>query len=295
MSDTYLFYELDAIANTQWVTVTVGKAARNNLLFAQELGIFHMGKEYFTKRKGLPSYLIKYTLGGGCGLDYGDQIYELKEHHLFWIDCTQEQHYYTHSTQDHWDVIWVHFYGNSAKAYYDLFLNQNNGKNVLSMDNKNKVSAKLQKLISLYQEADYDLMTDVEASGILTTLLTEIVQATATRSSQWKMPETVSMVKSYLQNNYNQPIVLDDLAEHVHMNKFHVLRLFQANVGVTPNEFLIQTRLNKAKELLRTTDQTVTAISAAVGVPNTSHFINLFKKHEQTTPMTYRKSWDEWT
>ncbi len=63
------------------------------------------------------------------------------------------------------------------------------------------------------------------------------------------------------------------------------------HIGYTPNEYLILTRMNRAKEQLRTTDLPISEISYNVGIENVSHFINLFKKNEGTTPGAFRKAW----
>jgi AraC-like DNA-binding protein len=242
-------------------------------------------------RQNLPSFLIKYTFGGEGRLKYDGQEQFLREGQLFWLDCTRHQHYNTSPESDSWNIIWVHFYGESARQYYELFLSQNGGSNVLTMPADNSVQDKLKALVAMYGSSVGDFMVDVEASGILTSLLLEIIKSTSRAEQGAGIPEFVSAAKEHLTQNYQESISLDDLSELYHINKYHFLRLFKRYVGLTPNEFLIQTRLNKAKVFLRTTKRTVTEISSMVGVPNTSHFINLFKKHEQMTPHAYRQTW----
>ena len=286
-----LRYELDLAPNSTWLTVTASTQAKGTLLHVQELGIFYAHSEYYTERAGLNSYLIKYTLGGEGEFRYGAQQSRVREGSLFWVDCHQHQYYSTSPDSDSWDVIWVHFYGESAKQYYELFVNQNGGSNVLSMPPDNEIAQKMNQLIDLYHGATNDFMTDVEASGVLTSLLLEIIKSLAAADSYTQIPETIVQAKEYMKDHYQEHISLDDLSSELHINKFHFLRIFKRHVGMTPNEFLIQTRLNKAKGFLRTTDNTVTQIASLVGIPNTSHFINLFKKHEQTTPAAYRHAW----
>lgn len=92
-------------------------------------------------------------------------------------------------------------------------------------------------------------------------------------------------------NHYNERITLDDLAQRFSINKYHFQKLFKRYTGSTPNEYLILTRLNHAKENLRATCKPVREIAQEVGVDNVSHFINLFKKHEGITPNIYRQNW----
>jgi AraC-like DNA-binding protein len=290
-NELMLKYELDLAPSSTWVTITASLQAKRTLLYVQELGMFYSGPEYYTERQGLNSFLIKYTLAGKGEISYGDQQIKLTKGQLFWLDCRQYQYYRTSPDAGSWDILWVHFYGESAQQYYELFMSQNGGSIVLDMPPDNEVEKKLNNLISMYSSASNDFVTDVEASGVLSSLLLEIIKALATGTASSSAPASVMNAREYIAEHYKEDISLNDLSSRLHVNKFHLLRSFKRYVGTTPNEFLIQTRLNKAKGFLRTTNQSVTQIAAMVGIHNTSHFINLFKKHEQTTPGIYRRQW----
>lgn len=62
-------------------------------------------------------------------------------------------------------------------------------------------------------------------------------------------------------------------------------------MGIPVNEYLINTRISYAKELLKYTDMSVEEITYETGMNNVTHFINLFKKREAITPLKYRKAW----
>ena len=64
MSQIHLSYKLDLAPESTWLTVNPTATAKSNLIYVQELGDFIAGPEYFTTRRNLPSYLIKYTLSG---------------------------------------------------------------------------------------------------------------------------------------------------------------------------------------------------------------------------------------
>lgn len=61
-------------------------------------------------------------------------------------------------------------------------------------------------------------------------------------------------------------------------------------IGVPPIQYLNRVRLKAARTLLRTTTLTIREVSAAVGIENTTHFINLFKKDAGITPLQFRQS-----
>ena len=68
----------------------------------------------------------------------------------------------------------------------------------------------------------------------------------------------------------------------------HLTRLFLQYTGQTLNEYLLVARMNYAAMLLRTTQQDLLQISAAVGYDSLSYFIRIFKEHFKTTPKQYR-------
>ncbi|HIZ22995.1 MAG TPA: helix-turn-helix transcriptional regulator, partial [Candidatus Blautia faecigallinarum] len=88
-------------------------------------------------------------------------------------------------------------------------------------------------------------------------------------------------------------ITLGSLAERFSINKYHLQKQFKRYIGISPNDFLIHTRLTHAKELLRTTDYSINQIAQEIGIMEASNFSRLFKKWENMTPLEYRRYWCE--
>ena len=277
MSQIHLSYKLDLAPESTWLTVNPTATAKSNLIYIQELGDFIAGPEYFTTRRNLPSYLIKYTLSGEGIMDYNGQTFSIRSSQALFIDCQNYQYYRTSPHTGNWRMVWVHFYGGNAKQYYDLFLSLNQGANSVTIyDQPNLPSSILFDLITLYRTEATSLITDVKASSMMTRLLSELVCATTKSNSGAVIPACVQDARAYLGEHFGEHITLDDLSRRYNLNKYYFLKLFKRYTGFTPNEFLIQTRINKAKELLRTSSSSISQIAASVGVYNTSHFINLF-------------------
>ena len=73
------------------------------------------------------------------------------------------------------------------------------------------------------------------------------------------------------------------------MSNSHFCTIFSQEVGVTFTEYLTNLRMNKAKELLRTTQMRSSDVAYAVGYNDPHYFSYLFKKHTGMTPRDYRK------
>jgi AraC family transcriptional regulator of adaptative response / methylphosphotriester-DNA alkyltransferase methyltransferase len=107
-----------------------------------------------------------------------------------------------------------------------------------------------------------------------------------------RMPddEWVDIITQYIDSHYREILTLDTLADMCHGSPYHLQRTFKRIKGMTPVEYIQQTRITKAKEYLAQTDRAVSDIALNVGMANTSYFITLFKKKTGRTPNDYRHS-----
>ncbi len=97
-------------------------------------------------------------------------------------------------------------------------------------------------------------------------------------------------VIGYIQKHYNKPITNEDIANHFHFNPSYVNRVFKAHTDFTLRTFLIDYRINQAKEILRTQNIGISETAEAVGFCDVPHFIKTFRKLVGQTPTKYRAS-----
>ena len=285
-----LHYNLDMTPESEWKIVSAGPFARDNLLYLQEAGHFISGVNYYTVRKDLDSYLVKLTLSGAGILEYGGETCRLSAGSFFWIDCRAPQHYYTAPDAGQWDVLWFHFYGATAGAYYQAFLSQTQGRAAASLPVDSPVSAQMSALLALAGEDGGGLGRDLDASALLTTILCGLIHGAARQRLQ-PVPAVLQKVRQYLHEQYAQKLTLDMLSARYNISKYHLQRSFRQYFGQSPGEYLTSLRLTRAKELLRATDLPVSEVAYRVGMENTSYFISVFRAREGATPQQYRRRW----
>ena len=109
------------------------------------------------------------------------------------------------------------------------------------------------------------------------------------RSTKIEILRRLNLAREYLYTNYNQHISLDELAEYACLSVTHLLRTFRQAFNVTPHQFLMQIRLQRAKDLLKNTDYPVNEIVNMVGFDCPSSFIRLFRDRFNTTPLKFRQ------
>lgn len=95
---------------------------------------------------------------------------------------------------------------------------------------------------------------------------------------------------NYIANHYAEDISLESLAKSGNVGKSECLRCFKASLQITPYKYLMEYRLSKASELLKTTDLPIGTISENVGFHQVSHFGKCFKEKTGYSPKDYRKN-----
>ena len=88
----------------------------------------------------------------------------------------------------------------------------------------------------------------------------------------------IKKLKEYLHDHIADKILLKDLSAVAFLSPFHLLRQFKKSVGLTPNEYLINLRVEKAKQLLKS-KKTLSDIVELTGFTDQSHLTKTFRKH----------------
>lgn len=103
------------------------------------------------------------------------------------------------------------------------------------------------------------------------------------------LPEyQVRQVLEYINEHLSQEIKLSDLAQLLGMSQYHFSHLFKQAIGVAPYQYLIQQRIERAKQLLKQTDQSILEIALECGFNSHSHLSKQFRQLTRITPKAYR-------
>lgn len=99
----------------------------------------------------------------------------------------------------------------------------------------------------------------------------------------------IVQAKLFIDKNFAAAIDLDNIAGEAYFSKFHFVRLFKSIYGFTPNQYLIKTRIDKAKPLLAD-GVSVLQTGLMVGLESPTSFAGMFKKLEGVSPSTWQKN-----
>lgn len=143
-------------------------------------------------------------------------------------------------------------------------------------------------LLSQFQKSIEAVRTWEEACAYLTRLA-EQFRLWRSRSSD-RYADLLMKVKEYVHSNYDKDqISLQNAAEHVKMSPSHLSKIFSQETGQTFIDYLTQTRIRKAMELLQSTQAKTYEIAFQVGYNDAHYFSNVFKRVTGMTTTEFRK------
>lgn len=105
-----------------------------------------------------------------------------------------------------------------------------------------------------------------------------------------RQPAMVRSVLAHIAGHLSAPLRLDDIAKAVHVSPWHLSRTFKRLTGKSIADCVREARIERAKEILLTTDFSVTEIAGMVGFENAGYFATCFKQMAGASPSEFRKA-----
>jgi AraC family transcriptional regulator len=114
--------------------------------------------------------------------------------------------------------------------------------------------------------------------------------ATPPKTGPRLAPRQIRAVLSYVEEHLKESISLAELAAAAGLSSFHFLRAFKQSLGVTPGQYVLDRRIERAKSLLRSSNLSIGEIGICVGFDHSSHFTRAFRRSVGTPPSMFRSS-----
>ena len=281
-----LTYNMDVEERSLWLRATPGAAVLAQPFYCTEAGQFYGRSRFATARTDKESYLLFYTVAGAGLIEQGSQQVELPAGSALLLNCRTPQSYCTAPGQQSWQHTWVHLDGAGVANLAETLLPQNRLTPV-------RVSAwEMQPLFeTIFAEWDRgtvaaQIETGLTLHRMLALMAARLLAGDASRSNR----ALIEQATGYIRAHYAEPLSLDALLVQTPVSKSWFLRLFRQYTGTTPYNFLLSTRITRAKELLVLTDFAVSEIAHQVGFGDESNFSTRFTAMVGQSPQQYRKS-----
>jgi len=155
--------------------------------------------------------------------------------------------------------------------------------------NNEEIAYLINKVIRICSEKSKE--KDVLADLTLKELLVRIMQSQNLKTINDEIATNhnpLAYVIGYIKANLNEKISIDSLSNKACMSKATFYRLFKRELGISPNDFILAEKMNKAKELLSRPGNKIAAISYELGFSDSNYFIRAFKKIVGVTPGAFQ-------
>lgn len=104
------------------------------------------------------------------------------------------------------------------------------------------------------------------------------------------MEKNINLLACYIEDNPEVELNINTMSEKTYISKYHLIRQFKKEVGLTPHKFQIQNRVRKAQHILNN-NYSITEAALMTGFYDESHFIRHFKNIVKITPTDYKKAY----
>ncbi len=187
--------------------------------------------------------------------------------------------------QDPWAYYWLHVSGESVRTTSCL--------NRPSRYFRFEVNDLFEKMVDMILSSGDRFKNDPAFSEACMHLLLSIFIQEQESIPQIAYPlRYVTETKRYIENNYDKSITIEDIAASLGISRAYLRNVFYEKEGISPQNFLMQVRLNRAKDLLARRDVSISETAFSVGYRDVSQFSRMFRKAVGRSPSEYRE--DHW-
>ncbi|HHX37697.1 MAG TPA: helix-turn-helix domain-containing protein [Clostridiaceae bacterium] len=253
-----------------------------HLYYITWCGHYYCDNNYRIERDYFPDTLLCYIVAGQMNFRMGNYAAVARTGDAVLINCNDPHQYHPIEQAE---FLYYHINGQNVHAHVDWLIAENGGI-IFNNTFNSKVAAQMEGQIDLLVSGVY-----AEPIGISQNIY-NCLSYLAVRHTQPLLLQGNSMAANairYMRKNIEKPISIQDIARSVNLSPYYFSRKFKQEIGDTPANFLIRLRINKAAELLRTTDSTVEDIAFSLGYENPSSFAQLFTRRTGMTPLQFRR------
>lgn len=229
---------------------------------------------------------IHIVMAGKGTLRFKNQSWELSAGMIFVLQDGLEMEYEA-DQEDPWQYAWVCVEGNKvASCLRDAgFVRSPVRKCNCSLD------CYVEIIDKILGTSESTLHAELQRNSYLYELLALLVETGGTKKEKKYSDSQDLYVQNaiqYIHRNYSH-IKVNDIASYIGINRSYLTTIFKNKLNVSPQEYLVNYRLNKARQLLQTTDLSIQEIAVRVGYDNPLTFSKMFKNAFGVSPKYYRR------
>jgi len=195
--------------------------------------------------------------------------------------------YYEADHDDPWSYMWIGFNGLRAKTAVEA-IGFTKEKPVLDAGDLSRIRDSIDRMLIARQLNHIDAMRRMSALYETLAIMMELNENENTHAQNNNV-KYVNMAIDCIATGYSENIKISEIASKVGINRSYLTSIFKQQLNMSPQEYLINFRIEIASELLRTTTEPIGSIAVAVGYSDPLTFSKAFRKKTNMTPTEYRK------
>lgn len=234
-------------------------------------------------------YVIHVITKGRGFFQVGKEIYPLEKDQAFLITPGVES-YYEADKEDPWSYIWIGF--NGLKSY-ECISNAGFSKEepTISINCTDKLISCISQMLDARQ---LTYANELKRGSLLMQFMAFIIEDYSLRDQEhinydYSGAIYVKHAINFMSHNYSKKIKINDLANYIGINRSYLTNSFKKAMGVSPQEFLVTLRMNKAASLLQKTALPISTIATQVGYDDPLAFSKIFKQKYSVSPKAFRE------
>ena len=248
------------------------------------VGMYYCGKRIKTKNHvygpEIRSHFLIVLVESGTAVLYRGEREILFGDKNILVMFPREKIYY--KALSDWTIKWIGVSGNQVE---DIF-------RAAGVTRENPVFTpekytEISNIMSCLYDIKYDNSMFVKCK--IQSLLYEFFSHILPENSGKNYVDPIDSALRIIKYNYNNDLNIKVIADSLFLDSAYFSRLFKRKVGTAPKKFILQTRMEKAKELLRDTNHHIKEISTTIGFDDPLYFSKMFYKTEGMTPSKYRE------
>lgn len=229
-------------------------------------------------------FLIHYVISGRGTYECGGKTYPVGAGDLFLVYPNEIISYAADQTEP-WQYCWVGFNGTEVQRMLDLTPFKRDNL-VLSISDEELC----QRLIDIYDARGNKPTDELNMIGRLYLFLSKLIDLRGSDREETDVTsDYIENALKYIQYNYSHSIDISTIAANIGISRSHLYRVFIKHLGLSPNDYLTQYRINMACSLLRNSKLTISNIANSVGYDDPLYFSRVFKKVKGVSPSIYLK------
>lgn len=234
-------------------------------------------------------YIIHFICEGKGIYKVNGNTYELGKGDFF-VLFPHTEVYYEADEHHPWDYLWVGFNGIKASSYLK-YAGIDKEHVIGHFFNTSFVLTCIQQMMLARTLTHFNECKRQAALLQVLAALMENHHQTLRTQDQYEYPYRVYLQQAtdYIHDHYKENIKINDIANYIGIDRSYLTNIFKNTLELSPQEYLLQFRLDRASEFLANTDMKISQIATEVGYQDAMAFSKIFHKYKGISPSEWRE------